>query len=480
MKPIRLYLLGIASSAVLMLLANASANAQVRWNADETVRTQAGTSMEVKMGFNNAHAVASIGTRRFITWMRSDSLFVSWSESSLTGSPWTAPRLVFRGTTAMNLPTIAATSTGQLCIGWHDPQGVKTIFSSDGGNSWGAVQTLAPGGGLCLAAGANGVLYALWHSGNEDASDVMFARWQNGSWSQARAIDAAPADKSAIWSSLCVVGNRLYAVWRENSIGTNFRVFMARSENGGTTWSSPRNIIAEDRSGDPTVAADSKGNVVVAYQRNSQVYVTNSGDGGATFSTPKNVGGGLFARVIGNESGFFAIAWERFSGNNAHNDAVKQTGFVYSTDYGWTFSRDSAISAQGSKLGLVQFTGANELTASWFNVNNGGTIVAKRAALTNVVSVRSNTEGISYSLAPNPAQDIATVKFTLKQSERVSLKLFDAFGQEVAHILDETLPAGEHSRSLDTRHWSLSSGVYFVQSTTQHGALKTIPILITR
>ena len=468
----------------LILLCTATlptiSSAQVRWLPDETVRTQAGTGMEVKMGFNNAHAVASIGTRRFITWMRSDSLFVSSSEGGLIGSPWSAPRLVFRGASVMNLPTIAATSSGQLCIGWNDPQGVKTIVSGDGGNSWGTVQNLASkGGGLCLAAGANGILYALWHSGNEDASDVMFATWQNGSWSQARAIDAAPADKSAIWSSLCVVGNRLYAVWRENSIGTNFRVFMARSENGGTTWDTPRNIIAEDRSGDPTVAADSKGNVVVAYQRNSQVYVTNSGDGGATFSTPKNVGGGLFARVIGNESGFFALAWERFSGNNAQNDAAKQTGFVYSTDYGWTFSKDSALSAQGSKLGLVQFTGTNELTASWFNVNNGGTIVAKRAAITTAVSVRTN-EVIPFAIAPNPAQNIVTVKFTLTKSERISLKLFNALGQEIAQILDGNLPVGNYEKSLDISRWSSVSGAYFLQLQTSYQKLQTIPFQVIR
>jgi len=295
---------GIA--AALCTLFSCVAHGQIRWLPDETVRAQVGTAMEVKMGFNNAHAVTNIGTRRFMVWMRADSLFVLSSES---GGAWSAPRLVFRGASTMNLPTIAATSTRQLCIGWNDPQGVKTVFSGDGGTSWGAVQSPASrGGGLCLAPGQNGVLYALWHTGSEDSSDVMFSTWQHGAWSAARAIDAAPSNKSAIWGSLCVVGNSIYAVWRENSLGANFRVFMSRSRSGGTTWDTPRNIIAEDRSGDPTVAADSRGNVVVAYQRSQQIYVTNSGDGGTTFATPKSIGNGLFARVIGNESGFFALA----------------------------------------------------------------------------------------------------------------------------------------------------------------------------
>ncbi|MCS6808228.1 MAG: hypothetical protein RML40_03405 [Bacteroidota bacterium] len=71
--------------------------------------------------------------------------------------------------------------------------------------------------------------------------------------------------------------------------------------------------IAEDRSSDPTVAADSRGNVVVIGATRKS-YVTNSVDGGATFSTPKNVGGGLFARVIGNELGFLRLRGNAFLG----------------------------------------------------------------------------------------------------------------------------------------------------------------------
>jgi len=144
---------------------------------------------------------------------------------------------------------------------------------------------------------------------------------------------------------------------------------------------------------------------------------------------------------------------------------VKQTGFVYSTDYGWTFSRDSALSAQGSKLGLVQFTGANEITASWFNINSGGTIVAKRAVATNVVAVR-NRETIPFTCSPNPAQNLVTVQFTLPKTERVWLKLYSMLGQEVAQILDENLPAGEHKRLLDLSHELLGQSVYFLHLQT--------------
>ncbi len=76
---------------------------------------------------------------------------------------------------------------------------------------------------------------------------------------------------------------------------------------------------------------------------------------------------------------------------------------------------------------------------------------------------RDNT---TISISPNPAQDLVKVKFTLTKSERVSLKVFNALGQEVAQILDMEIAAGEHTQSLDIRHWSLGQGVYFVRLQT--------------
>ena len=411
---------------VAFMQTQSSLQAQVRWMPDESVRTGAGGSMDVKMAFNNAHSVAASGVSRFITWVRTDSLFVA---ESVSGGAWSAPRLITRGSAQMNLPTIAATSDGRLCIGWHEPNGVKTTFSTDGGKTWGAAQILASrGAALSLAAGQNGVLYALWHSGNDDTpSDMMFATWQNGAWSAAKAIDAASATNAALWGSLCVSGTTLFAVWRENTTG-EFRVYLTRSVNGGVTWEVPRNVVKEDRSGDPTVAFAS-GQVIVAYQRAQQIYTITSGDAaGTTFNAPNLIGPGLFARVIANDNGLVAVAWERFTGTNGRNDAVKQTGFVYSTDYGFTFSKDSALSAMGSKLGLVQFTGANEITASWFNVNNGGTVVAKRASVGNMVAVHEIAV-LEASIAPNPASGVITLRLPSPTQARV--RVMNMLGSEV-------------------------------------------------
>jgi len=72
----------------------------------------------------------------------------------------------------------------------------------------------------------------------------------------------------------------------------------------------------------------------------------------------------------------------------------------------------------------------------------------------------------AFVLSPNPASDLVSVRFRLEKAERVWLKLFNALGQEVAQILDETLPAGEHEKALDIRWWSLPQGTYFLRAQT--------------
>jgi hypothetical protein len=127
---------------------------------------------------------------------------------------------------------------------------------------------------------------------------------------------------------------------------------------------------------------------------------------------------------------------------------------------------------------VICYTGTDGSAGSMTQTVVAAVSVARPTSTT--FSTQANTTLLSMSLSPNPAFDFVVLHFALPKPEKVSLKLFNALGQEVAHILDETLPAGEHQKSFDVSRWSLRSGVYVVHSTTQHGARKALPVLITR
>lgn len=60
---------------------------------------------------------------------------------------------------------------------------------------------------------------------------------------------------------------------------------------------------------------------------------------------------------------------------------------------------------------------------------------------------------------PNPFNPATSIKFSLVSDSRVTLKLFDVVGQEVATLINTNLAAGYHSAIIDGS--KLSSGVYF-------------------
>ncbi len=68
----------------------------------------------------------------------------------------------------------------------------------------------------------------------------------------------------------------------------------------------------------------------------------------------------------------------------------------------------------------------------------------------------------SYELEqnyPNPFNPSTTIAFALPKPSEVTLKIFDAFGREVATLVEGKLPAGRHEVVLDASPFS--SGVYF-------------------
>ena len=62
---------------------------------------------------------------------------------------------------------------------------------------------------------------------------------------------------------------------------------------------------------------------------------------------------------------------------------------------------------------------------------------------------------------PNPFNPSTTIRFSLPKQSFVTLKLFDILGREVAILVDEEMPPGNHKAIFETK--GLPTGVYFYQ-----------------
>ena len=68
---------------------------------------------------------------------------------------------------------------------------------------------------------------------------------------------------------------------------------------------------------------------------------------------------------------------------------------------------------------------------------------------------------------PNPFNPATTIVYGIAEDSRVSMKVYDITGREVAALVDGNVTAGSYAVPFDAR--SLSSGVYFYRLTAAHG-----------
>jgi hypothetical protein len=68
------------------------------------------------------------------------------------------------------------------------------------------------------------------------------------------------------------------------------------------------------------------------------------------------------------------------------------------------------------------------------------------------------TENHLYGNYPNPFNPITTIEFDLKKAGKVSLKIFNILGEEIATLLSASLFSGSYKYKWDAS--GLASGVY--------------------
>jgi hypothetical protein len=93
-----------------------------------------------------------------------------------------------------------------------------------------------------------------------------------------------------------------------------------------------------------------------------------------------------------------------------------------------------------------------------------GTLRLGSGVPTAVRNENSGTVPDEFSLAqnyPNPFNPSTTIKYRIDGKVQVTLKVFDLLGREVATLVNEEQPAGEHRAVFNASRFS--SGIYFYQ-----------------
>lgn len=94
----------------------------------------------------------------------------------------------------------------------------------------------------------------------------------------------------------------------------------------------------------------------------------------------------------------------------------------------------------------------------------GVDVFASNTVITDVEDENQNNLPYSYSLSqnyPNPFNPTTKIQYSLRNSDHVTLKVFNMLGQEVSTLVNENKKAGQYQ--VDFNASRLASGIYFVQ-----------------
>ncbi|MCB0748695.1 MAG: PKD domain-containing protein, partial [Ignavibacteriae bacterium] len=109
---------------------------------------------------------------------------------------------------------------------------------------------------------------------------------------------------------------------------------------------------------------------------------------------------------------------------------------------------------------------------------NGGTINIPIDYLVDIKKISSVPENFSLSQNyPNPFNPSTVIEFTIPNSKKVKLKVFDALGKEVVNLVDEYKSSGKYSVNFDASN--MASGIYFYRLETD-GYIQTRKMLLLK
>jgi len=352
-----------------------------------------------------------------------DNLYLAWTEFDTYGSgvPGDSTRILFSRSTDFGTtwsPPLRVNEASGNCLDSDD-----TVE--------GAIPAIGPQGQVYLAwSGPGGIWCDRSLDGGVTFGSDVFVATQPGGWD----FDVPGLGRAnGLPTTLCDASTspfrgRVYVMWSDQRAGTgDTDVFVARSSDGGQTWSAPVRVNTDATATHqffPAAALDPVSGIlyVLYYDRHAttgnatDVYLSRSADGGQTFQsvrlsdtsfTPNT--GVFFGDYLG------ITAWNR----RVHADWMRMDGNALSA---WTAT------------------------------------VADSAVFVSVPAPSPPSVLLFHAAAPNPLAASTRLSYRLAAGGRVTARIFDLQGREIATLFDGWQEMGEHDLEWDAR--SRSPGLY--------------------
>ncbi len=331
-----------------------------------------------------------------------------------------------------------------------NPPGILMTKSSNGGLNWSMPVQVSSGGGVQgsdPAIGPNGEVYVVWVGGTATNDIIYFNKSTNGGAGFGTEKNIAqgtspliPISSSAItFPSIAVDvsggprNGTIYVTWCDSRNGDP-DVFLIRSTNGGTNWTSPVRVNNDSLGNGklqcwPWISINEQGKLAVLYydsrngvsNTNIEAWLARSTDGGQTFINEKL------------SSVSFTASWP--------NTDVRFGDYI-NIDY------------HGDRIVPVW----TDLRAGGSNQEIYSAVIDLSVGIKNI-STETPREFRLHQNYPNPFNPSTKIIFELMKAAETELSVFDLTGKKIFTIFKGYKSAGTYEAEFDASKFT--SGVYF-------------------
>jgi len=268
--------------------------------------------------------IIASGNNIYVTWaftVTNKDYDILFTKSTDGGATFSTPANISNNSGDSGLPQMAVSGNNVYVTWENNGLGNFEVFvakSTDNGNTFTFPVNVSnndppSGAPQIIASGKN--VYVSWMDKTSGNYDVFVAKSNNAGSTFGAPINVSKTPKDSGYQQMTASGNNIYVVWTETISDKNYDVYFAKSTDGGSTFGVPVNISNNvGPSGWAVVAAPN--NIYVAWEDstagNYDIFVAKSTDGGSTFGAPVNVSNtpeeSAFVQMIATNDGVY-LTW---------------------------------------------------------------------------------------------------------------------------------------------------------------------------
>ncbi len=333
--------------------------------------------------------------------------------------------------------------------------GGKIYKSTNGGSNWSLINSGMNVNYIWSLNISGSTLYA--------ATDKGVFKYDGSSWNQAGLADK-DVHAIASYNGILYAGTWGYGVFTSSDNGANW----TELNNGLGGFLAIQSLTV---STDGTVFVGTAGYGVLKLTSGQWVKSTAGYD--VVWSLTSS-GGYIYAGTYGNglmKSSDNGSTWMKVNSLNIsyiYALTADASGKVYASSYTSGVMVSSDNGSTWSSLGMsgygVSTVIVNPSTSDIYAGTKEG-VIYKISGNTQVTATdRTQEIPTTYQLSqnyPNPFNPTTTIQFAVPQASRITIRVFNAIGQEVAVLADQEYSAGVHKVNFDASR--LASGMYIYQ-----------------